>query len=155
MRIDADGKPRQRVIVNLYGAASPLGALAKLAAQRELLKAEKAELEPEIKDAADFYQRLTAASLDGRKFTKSVRKEFDQGLRARERLLKRAKKMDAALALIRKDGPIIKKHCDATPDEIQAAIRDYKKELADAEALVLGMEYGINRSKQALRYLAL
>jgi hypothetical protein len=31
-----------------------------------------------------------------------------------------------------KDGPVIKKHCTATSDEIQAAIRAFKKKLHNA-----------------------
>lgn len=42
------GKPRQRVLANLHGAESVLESLAKLAAQRETLKKEMGDLEPEV-----------------------------------------------------------------------------------------------------------
>ena len=47
------------------------------------------------------------------------------------------------------------KHCDATPDEIQAAVRDYKKALKDAEAGVLGSEHIHRELKKNLRRLSL
>jgi hypothetical protein len=50
-------------------------------------------------------------------------------------------KVEASLAAIEKEGAIIKKHCTASSDEIQAAIRAYKTELRDAEALVFGLEF--------------
>ena len=62
-------------------------------------------------------------------------------LRKRERLLKRQAKVEAALTVIEKAGAVIKKHCAATPDEIQAAIRAHKAALHDAEVLALGAEF--------------
>src|SRR4029450_1464288 len=51
-----------------------------------------------------------------------------------------------------------KEHDTASPDEIQAAIRAYKTELRDAEALVFGLELAANdelkRAKAALRRLS-
>ena len=41
---------------------------------------------------------------------------------------------------------VIKKHCSATPDQIQAAIKAYKQKQDDAEALVVGMEYSLRES---------
>jgi hypothetical protein len=59
----------------------------------------------------------------------------------RTRSLKRLKQVEAALAICEKDGAIIKKHCSATPEKIQAAIRAYQKRYRDADALVLGLEF--------------
>jgi len=49
-----DGKPRQRVLANLHGAETVLDALAKLAAQREVLRAERAQLESEVTDDGEL-----------------------------------------------------------------------------------------------------
>jgi hypothetical protein len=45
------------------------------------------------------------------------------------------------LAAIQKDGVVITKHCSATPDQIQDAIKAYKKKQHDAECMVAGTEY--------------
>ncbi len=152
---DEDGKPRQHVLVNLYGASSTLDALAKLAAQRQMLKDERAKLGPELKDAALFYKTVMTASVDGRRFSVEERKEIDPLLRARKRLLKRAEKVDSLLARIQKDGAIIRKYCDASQDETQAAIRRYKKSLRDAGAAVAGSEYFLDEAKSRFRRLSL
>ena len=152
---DQTGKPRQRVLANLHAAETLLEALAKLAAQRERLRKEKAELAPELEGAARFYETFTTAVLNRRKYSAAERKEIDRLMRARNRLLKRAKKVDADLARIQKDGAVIRKHCDASPDEVQAAIRKYKKELANAEALVLGTEFYADHGKREFRRLSL
>ena len=41
---DKKGRPRHRILTNLYGEETPLAALAKLAGQRDILKKRKAEL---------------------------------------------------------------------------------------------------------------
>ena len=48
---DDGGRPRQRVLANLHGAETTLEALARLAAQRQELRKERAELAPEVKHA--------------------------------------------------------------------------------------------------------
>ena len=68
-------------------------------------------------------------------------------------MIKRRKTVDAALARIQKDGGAIKKHCDASPAEVQAAIRRYKKQLDDAETMILGAAFYFDRVKQAKREL--
>jgi hypothetical protein len=78
-------------------------------------------------------------------------------MRQRDRLLKRLAKIEGDLATIAKDGAIIKKHCTAAPDEIQAAIKAYKLELRDAECLVLGLEMSLmlKDAKAKLRRLSI
>jgi hypothetical protein len=44
---------------------------------------------------------------------------------------------------------LIKKHCSATPDEVQAAIQAYKQKHYDAECLVVGMEFQLQNLKEA------
>jgi hypothetical protein len=78
-------------------------------------------------------------------------------MRKRERLLKRLSQVEQQLAVIQKDGAVIKKHCTATPDEIQAAIKAHQKERHDADCLVLGLEWTLKEqlkeAKATLRRL--
>ena len=60
--------------------------------------------------------------------------------------MKRMARVEAEIAAIQKDGVVIKKHCSATPNEVQAAIRSYKQKLEEAEASVLGT--GIRSSER-------
>ncbi len=75
---DENGRPRQRILANLHGADTLLEALAKLSAQRERLRKEKAELEPELESAARFYETFTTAVLSGRKYSAAERKEVNR-----------------------------------------------------------------------------
>jgi chromosome segregation ATPase len=156
---DKQGQPRQRVLANLRGEPDLLKALAKLAAQREALRKEGKALVAEAEAANQFYEVVTQNALHGFQYSAEQRKEIDDLMRQRERLLKRLAKVEASLAAIEKDGIIIKKHCAASPDEIQAAIRAYKTELRDAEALVFGLEFAarndeLKRARAALRRLS-
>ena len=130
-------------------------ALAKLAAQRELLQKEKAWLKPELEAAEIFYRTVTTAALQGRRYSAEKRKEIVRLFPKRERQIARGKKVDADLARIQKDGAVIQKHCDASPDEVQAAIRRYKKELAEAEAMMVGAEHYWKLAKSEFRRLSL
>ncbi len=152
---DDTGRPRQRVLANLYGCATPLEALAKLGTQRQALRKEKAEAEPELKAAKEFYTDVMTAQLEGRKFSVQERKEIDPLLRKRKRLLKRAEKVASLLARIQSDGAVIRKHCDASQDEIQVAVRQYKESLKRAESMVIGSEFGLEQAKRDLRRVSL
>ena len=134
---DQKGRPRQRVLVNLHGEPDPLSALAKLAARRDDLQKERAE----AVDANKFYEVVTLNSLQGKQYTASERREIDALMRKRDRLLARMPKIEADLAAIQTDGVVIKKHCSATPDQIQYAIKAYKKKRHDAECMVVGTEF--------------
>ncbi len=90
----------------------------------------------------------------GHKYSRDERKKIDRLLRARKKLLKRSDKVEALLAQIERDGAIVKKHCGASPEQIQAAIKAFQKELDRARALVLGSEYGLYRAKKDLRRLS-
>ncbi len=152
---DANGRPRQRILANLYGEATPLEALAKLAAHREQLREEKAGLDQDLKGADNFYRWFTTASLGGHKFSAEEKKEIDRLLPARERLIRRARNVDVTLARIAKDGAAIKKHSDSSPAEIQAAIRKYKKGLRDAEALAASLDFGHEQAKKERRRISI
>jgi hypothetical protein len=152
---DAKGRPRQRVLANLYGCSSPLEALAKLALQRQRLRKEKADLAPDLEAAAKFYEHITLSALEGRKFSTEERRKIDPLLRKRKRMVRRAEKIDGLLSRIKKDGAVIQKHCEASQDEIQAAIRTHKESLERAESLALGFEFGLEQAKRDLRRLSL
>jgi chromosome segregation ATPase len=152
---DDAGRPRQRVLANLHGMPDILSALAKLAAQRELLRKEQDRLAPEAEQAEQFYRTITTTTLAGHEYSPQQRKEIDRLMRARKRLLKRIDIIAKALATIQKDGAVIRKHCTATEAEVQPAIAKYKKDLHDAEAVALGVEAHRQRSQRKLRRLSM
>jgi hypothetical protein len=138
---DDKGRPRQRILANLHGEQDVLSALAKLAARRDALRKEHEELAKEAPHADQFYEVIARRTLEGHHYNAAERKEIDGHLKARERLSKRMATIEADLAAIQKDGAAIKRHCSATADEVQAAIRAYKQKLRDAEVLALGMQF--------------
>ena len=152
---DEQGRPRQRLLVNLHGEDSPLRALAKLAALREALRKENEALAADAVHANKFYETVTHNVMHGHQYSEAERKEIDGLMRQRARLLKRISKVERDLAAIQRDGAVIKKHCTASPDEIQAAIQAFKREQRDAEALVLGSEFmlkeQVRKAKAKLR----
>lgn len=72
-------------------------------------------------------------------------------MRARERLLKRAAKIEANLAVVQTSGAVVRKHCTATDAEIQSAIRKHKEEREKAEIALLGAEYMAKEMRRDLR----
>jgi hypothetical protein len=155
---DEEGRPRQRLVANLHGEPDTLSALAKLAARREALRAELDSLQEGAGHANQFYAVLTQNTLAGHVYNAAEREEIDGLLKQRERLLARITKIEAALVTINKDGAVIKKHCDASPEQMQAAIRTFKEKFRDAEALNLGLEYALREqgkeAKAKLRRLS-
>ncbi len=152
---DDAGRPRQWVLANLHGADTTLEALARLAAQRQELRKEKAELDPEVKAAEQFYEQIMSSTVLGHKYSAAERKDIDRLLRARKKLLKRSEKVDALLAQIQREGAIIKKHCDASLAQVQAAIKAFQKKLERAQAGVAAYEFHLYIAKQDLRRLSL
>ena len=112
---DAQGRSRQRILANLHGEPDILSAHAKLAARRAHLRNIQ---EVMAKEAANAGRGNSDAPL-----------------------LKRLQAIKNQLATIERDGAIIKKYCDATSEEVEAAIAAYKTKHGDVEALVLGMEF--------------
>ena len=100
--------------------------------------------------ANKFYETVTQNILGGDQYSAAERKDIDVLMRKRDRLLARIAKIETNLNLItiQKDGVLIKKHCSATPDEVQAAIQAYKQKHYDAECLVVGMEFPIAKSER-------
>ena len=114
-------------------------ALAKLAALRDDLRKEQETLASEAVDANKFYETVTQSALHGHQYSETERKEIDSLMRARARLLKRMSKVERDLAAIQQDGAVIKKHCTAAPDEIQAAIKAHKREQQGRRSVGLGI----------------
>ena len=132
-----DGKIRHRLIANLHGAESLVAALGRLAAEWEALGRERAELEPSIPHAEEFYQVITTAVRNGHVWSPDQRKEIDRLLRDRKRLLKRMTTIDKQLERIQREGAAIKKHCTATAEEIRAEAAAHAKTLDQKWALDL------------------
>jgi chromosome segregation ATPase len=152
---DAEGKPRQRTLANLHGAESTLEALARLAAQRDILREEKAALDPELKDAQEFYEQIMSAAAVGRKHSKVERRDIDRLLRARKKMMRRSEKIAAVLAQIEREGAVVKKHCAASPDEIQAEIQAFQERLNLAEGRALLADAELRTRRRELRRLKL
>lgn len=148
---DEHGKPRQRILANLHGAPDAVHALGKLAVQRDRLRKERAELEPDIPHVEKFYETVTLATLNGHVFDPEERNEIDHLLKACKRLLKHVAEIDSRLAQIQRDGATIKRYCTASPEEIRAAVREYAAELDRAEALSHGSKFVADSTKAELR----
>lgn len=151
---DEQGRPCQRLLANLHGEPDMLSALAKLAARRDDLRKEKDASAADAVEANKFYEIITFNALRGEQYSADERKEIDALMRQRDRLLARMAKIESDLAIIQKDGAAIKKHCSATPDEVQAAIRAFKEKFHEAEAMSLGLEFGFKKAKANLRRLS-
>ncbi len=139
--------PRHRVLANLHGTHTLIAALGRLAALRSRLRNERARLEPDIGPAEKFYQVMTSATLAKKVWTSEQRKEIDQLLRARKRLLRRVAKIDSQLDKIQREGVAIKKHCTTTDTEIRAEAAKWAKRLEDDEALELGKAFMLKRMR--------
>ena len=132
-----DGKIRHRLIANLHGAESLVAALGRLAAEREAVRKERAELEPSIPHAEEFYQVITTAVRNGHVWSPDERKEIDRLLRDRKRLLRRMTAIDKQLERIQRADAAIKKHCTASADEIRAEANKHAKTLDHGRAMEL------------------
>ena len=132
-----DGKIRHRLIANLHGAESLVAALGWLAAKNEAVRKERAELEPSIPHAEEFYQVITTAVRNGHVWSLDERKEIDRLLRDRKRLLRRMTAIDKQLERIQREDAAIKKHCTASADEIRAEANKHAKTLDHGRAMEL------------------
>jgi len=144
---DERGRPRQRILANLHGAEDTLHARAQLAVNRDRLRKERKQLEPDIPHVEKFYEIVTLNTLHGHRYSDEERKEIDSLMKARKRLLKRLAEIDTQLAEIQKEGAIIKRHCHASADEIRSAASAYAKKLYDEECYKLGLEAALGKIK--------
>src|SRR5258705_3756966 len=91
---DEKGRPRQRLLANLYGEPDTVSALAKLEFRLDAMRKNRDELRAEARSEDD---KMMVAEF------------FDDKLAAAENQIS-----------------TIRKHCSATPDELQAAIAAHK-----------------------------
>jgi hypothetical protein len=118
---DDKGRPRQRLLANLHGEPDTVSALAKLKVMRKHKDKHRAEY-------AEYAQTFP----EDDDINAMVLSDFDD-----------------KLASIEKDISIIKKHCSAPPDEIQAAIAAHKIALDDAVAVAMGSLMYVHRHENA------
>jgi len=136
---DDNGRPRHRVLASLHGCEDTAHAMARLAAHRDCLRKERAELEPNVEPVERFYQTITLNTLHGHVYSVEDRNDIDRLLKARKRLLNRIAAIDRKLADIAKEAAIIKPHCQASPDEIRALAGKYQKQMRNQAAFELGL----------------
>ena len=110
------------LLANLHGEPDVLRALAKLVVLREVLMRELEGLEAEEAEAKE-----------------------------KGPLLKPILKIYADLEAIAKDGPVVEKHCTATPDEIEAAIQAYRQEFNGAANTAVGAMFCVWKHKEGLK----
>jgi hypothetical protein len=125
---DARGQPRQRLIANLHGESDTLRALARLAVQRDALRQQRKEL------------------ASGKAFDDRTGEVIDAA--SANRMLAW---IDERLAAIRREQAVLRKHCDATPKQMQAAIRTYKRKLDDTVKAAMGAVFVAAQHDKALK----
>ena len=135
---DNAGRPRQRVLANLYGCETMLEALAKLSAQRLRLRQERKEIESMLAKTAEWAAVAVRFATDPAEFkragiTAQEYQELSQLMKGRKKAKARLDRIDALLGRIQKDGAVIRKHVDGTEQDVQKAIKDYQKKLGGAE----------------------
>ncbi len=136
---NSTGKPRQRVLANLYGCETTLEALAKLSAQRLRLRQERKEIESMLAKTAEWAAVAVRFATDPAEakrigMTTEDYRDLNRVMTARKRAKARLARIDALLGRIRKDGAVIRKHVDGTQQDVQKAIKDYQEKLSSAEA---------------------
>jgi hypothetical protein len=105
---DESGQPRQRLLANLYGEPDTVSALAKLQYRLEALQTERKDYEETSSEDDADFAALVFEAIDDK------------------------------IADVEKQMSVIKKHCSATSDEIQAAMTAHKIALDDALAIARG-----------------
>ncbi len=150
---DAEGRPRQRVLASMHGEKTTLSALAKVAAIRANLREEKADLDKAQAQLAPIYEDWMQAIGTGHRLTKDDRRKCDRVVKMRQDMQIRAGEIESRLAKLNREGAAIKKHCEASDDEIQTAIRIYKAEVKKAETGIVGGEFMMSEQKRHLRRL--
>ena len=154
------GKPRQRVLANLYGCETALEALAKLSAQRRRLRQERKEIETMRAKTAEWAAvavRLATDPGEAKRIgmTTEDYRDLNRVMTNRKRAQARVDRIDGLLSRIQKDGAVIRKHVDASEQEIQQAIKDYHERLDKAEKMIMGSEFGIVMAKREFAKLSL
>ena len=136
---DNAGRPRQRVLANLYGCETTLEAVAKLAAQRHRLRQEHKEIKSMLANTSVYVEvavRVGGDPAEAKRIGMTVQeyRDLSRLMRDRQKAQARLARIDALLGRIQKDGAVIRKHVDGTGQDIQKAIKDYQEKLSGAEA---------------------
>ena len=157
---DSAGKPRQRVLANLYGCETTLEALAKISAQRQRLRQEHKEIESMLAETAEWAAVAVRFATDPAEMkrvgvTTQDYRDINRVMKARKKAHARTDRIGALLSRVQKDGAVIRKHVDASEQEIQQAIREYQERLDKAEKTIMGTEFGIAVAKRELARLSL
>ncbi len=157
---DSAGRPRQRVLANLYGCETTLEALAKLSAQRRRLRQEREEIESMLAKTAEWAAvavRLATdpAEMKRIEMTTEDYRDLNRVMTARKKAKARLDRIDALLGRIQKDGAVIRKHVDASEQEIQQAIREYQERLDKAEKMIMGVDFSVSMAKREFARLSL
>jgi hypothetical protein len=117
---DEKGRPRQRLLANLHGEPDTVSAVAKLEFKRDGLRKHRDEWPGSEDDTGNEDDRMMMADY------------FEEGL-----------------ASLENEISVIKKHCSANTDEIQAAIAAHKIALDDAVAIAIGSLMYVHRHEDA------
>ncbi len=157
---DSAGRPRQRVLANLYGCETTLEALAKLSAQRLRLRHERKEIESMLAKTAEWAAvavRLATDPAERKRIgvTAQEYRDLSQLMRDRKKAKTRLDRIDALLGRIQKDGAVIRKHVDGTEQDVQKAIREYQERFDKAEKMIMGTEISIAMAKREFARLSL
>ena len=157
---DSAGKPRQRVLANLYGCETTLEALAKLSAQRRRLRQERKEIESMLAKTAEWAAgavRLATGPAEMKRAGVTAQEYRDLSVLMVDRKKAKARldRIDALLSRVQKDGAVIRKHVTATEKEIQQAIKDYQGRLDKAEKMIIGVDFSVSMAKREFARLSL
>ena len=144
---DSAGKPRQRVLANLYGCETTLEALAKLSAQRQRLRQEREQIHAMLASTSEWATVAINVGADparAKQLGVSAKeyRELSRLMKDRKKAKARLARIEALLKRVQTDGASIRKHVDATKQEIQQAIKDYQERLDNAEKMIQGMTAG-------------
>ena len=157
---DKNGKPRQRVLANLYGCETTLEALAKLSAQRRRLRQERKEIETLLAKTSEWAAlavRLATDPAEAKRIRMAAEdyRDLNRVMTTRKKAQTRLVRIDALLGRVQRDGAVIRKHVDATPHEIQQAIKDYQERLHKAEMMMQGVDMSVSMAKREFARLSL
>ena len=157
---DSVGRPRQRVLVNLYGCETTLEALAKLSAQRLRLRQEREQITTMLKETNEWALAAINIAADPAKarqldLSAQEHRELGKLLKDRKKAKARLARIESLLKRVQKDGAVIRKHVDAAPHEIQQAIKDYQGRLDKAEMMIQGVDMSVSMAKREFARLSL
>jgi hypothetical protein len=130
---DKSGRPRQRVLANLYGEQDTLRALVKLTVKHDVLLAQREEEHAAPNKMGAGFVLVTEHALTEHN--------------------RRIARIDRQLATIERDMAAISEHCTASEDEFQEAVQRYKEEYCRAFERSLGLAMASKQADAAVRRL--